>query len=136
MEVTVEQLLASSSTSDWLKRALQSATLRDPVDAANDAALMASVLQSRADEKLARDLARIEKPLYSRDSLPSAETLFELLQRGQPCEVNNHSLSPDEHGVWITNPYGIDSLWQELTIERVENFLEQMAEGKDVGPVP
>jgi len=51
--------------------------------------------------------------------------------------VNGHTLSPDEHGVWITSPYGNDcGLWQHLTMERVEKFLVDMAADKDYGLVP
>ncbi|RYF43919.1 MAG: hypothetical protein EOO38_18440 [Cytophagaceae bacterium] len=74
---------------------------------------------------------------HMRDSLPDVETLYGLLLRGQRCEVNGHSLSPDEHGVWITNPYGNDcGLWQNMTFERVGEFLTDMAVGKEYGPTP
>jgi hypothetical protein len=42
-----EALLASASASFWLKDALRAALQRDPVDAANDAELLAAVLASR-----------------------------------------------------------------------------------------
>lgn len=74
---------------------------------------------------------------YARTGLPGAQTLYELLSRGQCCEVNGHSLSPDEHGVWITNPYGNDcGLWQNMTLERVNEFLIDMAADKEYGPTP
>jgi hypothetical protein len=41
---TVEDLLRDPSTSFWLRNALTSALLRDPVDAANDAEILARVL--------------------------------------------------------------------------------------------
>jgi hypothetical protein len=59
MAPTAEQLLASPAISDWLKCALQAALTRDPVDAAKDADLLASVLGARADAKLAVDMARL-----------------------------------------------------------------------------
>jgi hypothetical protein len=43
----VREILASPSTSFWLKDALLSALQRDPIDAANDAEVLASVLASR-----------------------------------------------------------------------------------------
>ena len=43
----VQAVLASPSTSFWLKDALQAALQRDPVDAANDAELLASLLADR-----------------------------------------------------------------------------------------
>lgn len=42
-----QEILASPSSSSWLKDALQAALQRDPVDAANDAELLAAVLASR-----------------------------------------------------------------------------------------
>lgn len=42
-----QEILASPSASFWLKEALQAALQRDPVDAANDAELLASVLAKR-----------------------------------------------------------------------------------------
>ncbi len=56
---TAEQLLASPSTSDWLKAALQEALRRDPIDSANDATVLAEVLNARADATLAVDMARL-----------------------------------------------------------------------------
>lgn len=74
---------------------------------------------------------------YTRDNLPDVATLYGLLARGQRCQVSGHSLSPDEHGVWITNPYGNDcGLWQNLTPERIEVFLADMVAGKEYGPIP
>lgn len=43
----VHEILASPSTSFWLKDALQGALQRDPVDAANDAEVLAAVLAKR-----------------------------------------------------------------------------------------
>lgn len=45
--------LASAATSSWLKDALRSAVRRDPVDAANDAELLASLLAARCSSHLA-----------------------------------------------------------------------------------
>ena len=56
-EVTVEALLTSLSTSDWLKRALRTALNRDVVDAANDAEILARVLSARAEQALASSAA-------------------------------------------------------------------------------
>lgn len=47
---TIEVLLSSPATSAWLKSALESALLRDPVDAANDAEALASLLVARFEE--------------------------------------------------------------------------------------
>lgn len=50
----VDAILASPSASFWLKDALRSALQRDPVDAANDAELLASILASRSAAVLRR----------------------------------------------------------------------------------
>jgi hypothetical protein len=44
---TVEELLSDPSTSFWLRNALTSALLRDPVDAANDAEILARLLDEQ-----------------------------------------------------------------------------------------
>jgi hypothetical protein len=43
----LDGLLRDPSTSFWLRNALTSALLRDPVDAANDADILARVLEQR-----------------------------------------------------------------------------------------
>jgi hypothetical protein len=42
-----EEILDDPSTSDWLKGALRSALERDPVDALNDALVLAATLEER-----------------------------------------------------------------------------------------
>lgn len=44
---TIEKILADPAASFWLKRAVRSALSRDPVDAANDADVLARLLESR-----------------------------------------------------------------------------------------
>lgn len=44
---TIDEILADPAGSLWLKAALHSALFRDPVDAANDADLLARVLERR-----------------------------------------------------------------------------------------
>lgn len=44
---TVEEVLRDPSASAWLKAALRSALARDPVDAANDAEILALLLDRR-----------------------------------------------------------------------------------------
>jgi hypothetical protein len=46
-ETEAVELLDDPSASDWLKRALRSALERDPVDALNDALLLAGLLEER-----------------------------------------------------------------------------------------
>ena len=50
----LEEVLQDPAASFWLKRALQSALSRDPVDAANDAAVLARLLDARCRSLLKR----------------------------------------------------------------------------------
>jgi hypothetical protein len=49
----IDQVLSDPSASDWIKRALRSAIERDPVDASNDAEVLARVLGNRCRQILA-----------------------------------------------------------------------------------
>jgi hypothetical protein len=44
---SIDQILRDPAASYWLKQALQSALLRDPVDAANHAEILAQLLTDR-----------------------------------------------------------------------------------------
>ncbi len=44
---SIEDVLADPAASHWLKAALRSALARDPVDAANDSAVLAQLLDRR-----------------------------------------------------------------------------------------
>jgi hypothetical protein len=50
----IEQVLADPAASFWLKKALSSALDLDPVDAANDAEVLAQLLDRRCREILSR----------------------------------------------------------------------------------
>ena len=50
----LEEALQDPAASFWLKRALQSALSRDPVDAANDADVLARLLDARCRSLLNR----------------------------------------------------------------------------------
>jgi hypothetical protein len=50
----LKTMATDPSLSYWFKNALFEALKRDPVDAANDAGLLASVLDKRADEQSMR----------------------------------------------------------------------------------
>jgi hypothetical protein len=43
----IDAILADRTASDWLKAALRTAVHRDPVDALNDALLLAGLLEAR-----------------------------------------------------------------------------------------
>jgi hypothetical protein len=47
-----QEILADPAASDWLKSALRSATERDPVDALNDALVLAATLEDRLRSEL------------------------------------------------------------------------------------
>lgn len=47
---SVAEVIASPATSYWLSSSLQSAVLRDPLDAVNDAELLLQLLQKRLDD--------------------------------------------------------------------------------------
>jgi hypothetical protein len=53
-QIEIEQVLADPAASFWLKEALSSALDRDPVDAANDAEVLAQLLDRRCQEILRR----------------------------------------------------------------------------------
>jgi hypothetical protein len=42
-----DAILSDPKTSEWLKSALQSAAMRDPIDALNDALVLAATLEER-----------------------------------------------------------------------------------------
>ncbi len=44
---TSQEILADPQASEWLKSALKSATERDPIDALNDALVLAATLEER-----------------------------------------------------------------------------------------
>jgi hypothetical protein len=49
---SIESILSDPSTSKWLASSLTSALERDPVDAANDAAMLEILLSKRANDVL------------------------------------------------------------------------------------
>lgn len=52
LSVAAKNALADPAASDWLKAALKSALMRDPVDALNDALALAGILEERVREAL------------------------------------------------------------------------------------
>ena len=46
----IDRVLADPSTSFWMRECLKAALKRDPVDAANDAEVLARLLADRAEE--------------------------------------------------------------------------------------
>lgn len=52
---TIQGILCDACSSRWIKAALESALLRDPVDAANDAEVLAQALKRRCEQLFLRD---------------------------------------------------------------------------------
>jgi len=50
--LTIEEIVDDPAASFWLKNALGAALIRDPVDAANDAEMLAQVLDQRCRKSL------------------------------------------------------------------------------------
>jgi hypothetical protein len=65
----IRQILSGSGTSNWLKNALTAALERDPLNAFNDAELMAMVLGHRTDQITAATRAAFD----SRDVIKRAQ---------------------------------------------------------------
>lgn len=65
----IRQILNGPGTSYWLKNALTSALDRDPVDAVNDAELLAMVLGHRVDQIKAMGRAALD----ARDAIQRAQ---------------------------------------------------------------
>ena len=47
-----QAILSDPEASEWLKSALRSATMRDPIDALNDALVLAATLEERLRREL------------------------------------------------------------------------------------
>jgi hypothetical protein len=58
----IEEVLNDQSCSGWLRWALRSALHRDPVDVANDAGILETLLESRADEMLKNSITPKQSP--------------------------------------------------------------------------
>jgi hypothetical protein len=54
-ELTVKQVMQDGAVSQWLKTSLHTALERDPVDALNDALVLAGLLEDRLREALGID---------------------------------------------------------------------------------
>jgi hypothetical protein len=58
---SISEVLASPTTSYWLKDALRTALNRDCVDAANDAEVLAVILRTYANQTLGHDDEELER---------------------------------------------------------------------------
>ncbi len=62
MAINPRDILNDPAGSDWIKNALKAALMRDPVDAANDAEVLAKVLSDHADAVFAAAVGRVGLP--------------------------------------------------------------------------
>lgn len=60
--LTVQDILADQAASAWLRSALQSALERDPVDALNDALVLAAALDAHLRVELGLEMPEQERP--------------------------------------------------------------------------
>ena len=56
---SISRVLADPKTSHWLKKSLRQALAREPLAAANDAALLNQLLSSRCDEQTCRAITAL-----------------------------------------------------------------------------
>ena len=56
---SISMVLADPKTSNWLKQSLRQALAREPLAAADDAALLNQLLRSRCDEQTCRAIASL-----------------------------------------------------------------------------
>ena len=56
---SISRVLADPRTSNWLKQSLRQALAREPLAAADDAALLNQLLSSRCDDQTCRALASL-----------------------------------------------------------------------------
>ena len=69
----IEEVISDPAASNWLKNTLMAALQRDAVDAANDAALLAALLERRADVLLSA--CRQAAPQNQNVSQPNTDEL-------------------------------------------------------------
>lgn len=47
----------------------------------------------------------------------TSQSLFDRLTTSRSYELDLYSLNVDEHGIWVTNPYGVDCALLPMTLE-------------------
>lgn len=68
--------------------------------------------------------------------MPTGADLLAKLLGGEHVEVEGHRLELDEHGIWVTNPYGLDSGIFAPTVRACDRFIRYMRQGGEYGPTP
>ena len=61
----------------------------------------------------------------------NAASLHSILMQKSVYDLDGFHLSADEHGVWVTNPYGVDCMLLPMTIGGCEQALALVAKTKD-----
>lgn len=64
----------------------------------------------------------------------STEVLEQLART--PVNIDGYFLLQDEHGVWVTNPYGVDCALLSATPAVIEKFMDNLRNDFEYGPVP
>ncbi|MEG0868429.1 MAG: hypothetical protein RSD49_16335 [Hafnia sp.] len=94
--------------------------------------------RNEADEaEKKRILQLIEQNCWGQLSLPTPESLTELLLTVASTRVDLYFLIYEEDCLWFTNPYGCDGvLGSKPTVRLMRSFLKNVALGYEYGPVP
>lgn len=95
--------------------------------------------QTRQDERTAKISALVAAGDWSNLDLPTPQEAISALLAGDALEANGHSAlyDPGPGITWLTNAYGVDSALCGIpTLAVVTRFLEDMAYGRDYGPIP
>ena len=61
----------------------------------------------------------------------TAQSLFARLQNSQRYELDLYSLNVDEHGIWVTNPYGVDCALLPMTLEGCASVIALIQRTRD-----
>jgi hypothetical protein len=68
---------------------------------------------------------------------PTGAELLDKLRAGESQELDGHKLNYEvEHGIWVTNPYGIDCMLLEPTAEDCQSFVDAIRADCEFGPIP
>lgn len=126
---------SARANAQWYQDALEAAEAEARAQREDD-------LQDRALQQL-RQLeteAAIAAEDWARLRLPAPAELLARLLAHEPVSVRGHSLhyGPGDRRTWMTNAYGVDGLLCDRTptLDDCREFLLQVANGEDYGPVP
>jgi hypothetical protein len=72
--------------------------------------------------------------VYLDSDTPSNEVLEQLTCNA--VDIEGYGLLEDDHGIWVTNPYGVDCALLSPTIDTIDKFMANIRSGVEYGPVP